>query len=1198
MADNKDINKIREAFEAIRDERVKHANTARRIGNAFLSLLDYASSSDNDKLSAIDDDTAHGLITFLKGIKIGKLFSFSKEGDIIAHSITADGFSEAGQKGFCLATKENGGYKLCIDEIQAWGLATVGALHVKGTARFDDTLGSPDFVSGFLDGKGWRLKNEPIINAAGVQENKYNLELDNLIVRGTMRIFEMIVSQLLGENDNRIFTAMLEVDHYDPESGKVYLDTHEGRMYNPFRPDDYVMVQQYNGTPSAENNHYVTKRYELIVTEVGSEGSGEDMLAWVKFKNFTSSMAGAAPEQLITKRDTFVRVDNLTDPDRKGIIQMMTVGSDTPYMDIIYGLKTDPDNALKGRLGNLQGITHPLFGALSGFGEFLQNLYATGDFVLRRTGESIDTKIQMLQNQFATRFAQTSYEVTEDTNYLHNGQFLTVIGDTDGQLIDGWDIEATDETQFWVDANGLPVMVNGAATVSGNHRVSIDNNEGRNMLHIQDSGITQSNDLIRKPGTHKEYTQPSAEEGEDGMMATGDGYQDVQDTLYVSARIYAKTAGTLTFGFEGCKAVAGKTNDLTAQAISVPYSAEWQTVQLQGKWNGTGDFVLRYTGDIYISLLTVTDEPLDNLSKTVSTQILQTASNIKLLGQNIDKVNKTATQLGIELDAEKKAIRLYVDEKDEANRTDTAASIEVAVGNITASVDKKLKDQYDNITEEYSSKIEIQAGRIDLINTWRDETDTKLSGIYTDIDSITAKVESVTETANGTKTALAQLQITVDGINTAVGKAATKDELLNAESTLRDEISDNYKDVTQSIANAKDDAKDYADGIGDGIRKDYAATISLVQQTADSWSVAAGAFDDDGHLVECSGMTVGTYFASLFAKKINMDSDGNVTNISKSGLLVTADRTALESKISTVDGKIISKATIETMISDGISSATITADQINLNGVVTANSNFKINTDGSMEALAGRIAGFTISGTGLTNTPFTNDAYIIFRNDAHKCFAGIGGNVLPATSGQRAVARFENEDASDWWSLGYNIAAILSAKNGAYNFAFTGAGNGVLDGWIGGYKYSRFTINTKDTIHNGYTPVSANNVWFIYSYVDNSGICLPKLADVKSALCIGDKNSFAIRYTVIAEPGSKNFKVYGRNKLQDSSKAYPWNNDEIPLILNENAGNTDYVEMGEGDSLEVMLTYRYNVTGTSVDGYTTKYTARLINHTY
>lgn len=1004
MAENKDINKIREAFEGIRDERVKHANTASRIGNAFLSLLDYASSADNDKLSAINDDTAHGLITFLKGIKIGNLFSFSKEGDIIAHSIATDDYSEAGQKGFCLATKENGGYKLCIEEILAWGLATVSALHVKGAARFDDTIGSPDFVSGFLDGKGWRLANNPTTNAAGVQENKYNLELDNLIVRGTMRIFEMIVSQLLGENDNRIFTAMLEVDHYNPETGRVYLDTHEGRMYNPFRKDDYIMVQQYNGMPSTENNHYVTKRYELIVTEVGSEGSGEDMLAWVKFKNFTSSMEGATAEQLITKRDTFVRVDNLTDPDRKGIIQMMTVGSDTPYMDIIYGLKTDPDNALKGRLGNLRGITHPLFGALSGFGEFLQNLYATGDFVLRRTGESIDTKIQMLQNQFATRFAQTSYEATEENNYLHNGQFLTAIGYNDEQLIDGWTIDDTDESQFWVDANGLPVMVNGAATVSGNHRVSIDNNEGRNMLHIQDSGVKQSNDLIRKPGTHKEYTQPSAEKGEDGMNTTGDSYTEVQNTLYISARIYAKTAGTLTFGFEGCKAVEGKTNDLSAQSVSVPYSVEWQTVELNGKWNGTGDFVLRYTGDIYVALLTITDEPLDNLSKTVSTQILQTAKNIKLLGQNIDKVNGTTTQLGIELDAEKEAIRLYVDKR------------------------------YGELNTTLSSRIEIEADRIDLINTRQDSTNEKISGIYTDIDSITARVESVTNTANGTKAALAELKITVNGINTTVGKAATKDELNAAKNTLQGTMSDNYNALNSSVA----EARRHADSVGSDIRNDYGPTISLVSQNADSWSSAVARFDANGKLKDTSYLITTADYNALMSERFN--ADGTLKN--KGGLLVTADYNALTTKIEGVDGKILSEATIKTMIANGISSATITADQINLNGVVTANSNFKINKDGSMEAMAGKIAGMQISGDGLTNEGFDNDAYIVLRNDTHKVFAGIGGNVLPASTGTRAVARFTNEESGRYYG-DINYALFCGAKGAATNVA--------LDMTLGGY---------------------------------------------------------------------------------------------------------------------------------------------------
>lgn len=1027
MAENKDISKIREAFEGIRDERVKHANTASRIGNAFLSLLDYASSADNDKLSAINDDTAHGLITFLKGIKIGNLFSFSKEGDIIAHSIATDDYSEAGQKGFCLATKENGGYKLCIEEILAWGLATVSALHVKGAARFDDTIGSPDFVSGFLDGKGWRLANNPTTNAAGVQENKYNLELDNLIVRGTMRIFEMIVSQLLGENDNRIFTAMLEVDHYNPETGRVYLDTHEGRMYNPFRKDDYIMVQQYNGMPSTENNHYVTKRYELIVTEVGSEGSGEDMLAWVKFKNFTSSMEGATAEQLITKRDTFVRVDNLTDPDRKGIIQMMTVGSDTPYMDIIYGLKTDPDNALKGRLGNLRGITHPLFGALSGFGEFLQNLYATGDMILRRTGESVDTKFQMLKNQFATRFAQTTYELTNEDNYIHNGTFLAAIGATEDSLtIDGWSIDDSDETAIWI-LNGAPVMVNGQITTSGNRRILIEETEGRNMLRIINCGLTQANALIRQPGTHKEYTKPSETKNEDEMGTTGDGFTEVQDTLYINARVYAKTAGTMTIGFSPATEVGGKKNELAAQSIKIAYSGEWQFVKLEGKWNGKGNFVLRYTGDMLVSFLAVTDKPIDNLQKTVSTQIIQTATNIKLLGENIDKVNGKTTQLGIELDAEKEAIRLYVDTKDEALKTDYTSQISITKKNILLEVTEKN----NALNEELSSKINTEAGRIDLINSRQTDTESKISSIETSIDDIKLEVSEVKNTANDTSAALANLTITVDGINTAVGKAATKDELEANVNTLNDTMSNlrtgeyyeqesnpwqkwtpagteykhngaiwkytgkddgwlikghiyRYKCYKDSTVNSK-----YA---WEDVTKTENATTTVIQK-ADSWTEAAGRFDGNGKLKDTSYLMTTADKNELVSTYFN--DDGSIKNTA--GLVTTSAYAGLFLQAMQDNGVMTSAdmSLYVTKDSGGyITNAKIKADRIILEGAITANETFKIDTDGYMQASGGTIGGFeigsnhigtakkTTSGSGGTDIGYGTEGLMSLYNDS------------------------------------------------------------------------------------------------------------------------------------------------------------------------------------------------------------------------
>ena len=241
-----------------------------------------------------------------------------------------------------------------------------------------------------------------------------------------------------------------------------------------------------------------------------------------------------------------------------------------------------------------------------------------------------------------------------------------------------------------------------------------------------------------------------------------------------------------------------------------------------------------------------------------------------------------------------------------------------------------------------------------------------------------------------------------------------------------------------------------------------------------------------------------------------------------------------------------------------------------------------------------KIAGFSVRGNGLTNTPFNNDAYVIFRNDAHKCFAGIGGNVLPTSSGLRAVARFENEDTSDWWGLGRNVAMLLSAKNGTYNHAFLGDGNGTLNGWIEGYKYSKFTLSSANTIYNGYSNLKDNNRWVIYSSVDNSGITLPKLSEVRNALGIGTSTKFCVEFTVISDLDSKDFDIYGRNSKKSSDGTYPWNTSEYPNLVHWDNGHWDSVAMGAGDSLTVLLIYDSSKGG-SKGGYPLTYTARIIN---
>ena len=241
-----------------------------------------------------------------------------------------------------------------------------------------------------------------------------------------------------------------------------------------------------------------------------------------------------------------------------------------------------------------------------------------------------------------------------------------------------------------------------------------------------------------------------------------------------------------------------------------------------------------------------------------------------------------------------------------------------------------------------------------------------------------------------------------------------------------------------------------------------------------------------------------------------------------------------------------------------------------------------------------KIAGFSVSGNGLTNTPFNNDAYVIFRNDTHKCFAGIGGNVLPTSSGLRAVARFENEDTSDWWGLGRNVAMLLSAKNGTYNHAFLGDGNGTLNGWIDGYKYSKFTLSSANTIYNGYSNLKDNNRWVIYSSVDNSGITLPKLSEVRDALGIGTSTKFCVEFTVISDLDSKDFDIYGRNSKKSSDGTYPWNTSEYPNLVHWDNDHWDSLAMGAGDSLTVLLIYDSSKGG-SKGGYPLTYTARVIN---
>ena len=221
-----------------RDVRLKWKRNFERVNVALKSLLDMLP----DLVKRMDvfirkdrEDKTEHLVRFFNGLEYG-LYA---------------------------GNAENGG-KLHSD-----GMAELGKLLVNGESSFKGNMSSEAFVSGFTAGHGWSIQMKNYLNAAGVQEQRSVMEVDDLTVRGTIRVFEFIVSQLLGENDNRIFTGMMEVDHYDASSKRVYISTQCGKLYNSFRTGDILIVQQFGGLHSDENKGYITKQYELLVTKSG-----------------------------------------------------------------------------------------------------------------------------------------------------------------------------------------------------------------------------------------------------------------------------------------------------------------------------------------------------------------------------------------------------------------------------------------------------------------------------------------------------------------------------------------------------------------------------------------------------------------------------------------------------------------------------------------------------------------------------------------------------------------------------------------------------------------------------------------------------------------------------------------------------------------------------------------------------------------
>lgn len=223
---------------------------------------------------------------------------------------------------------------------------------------------------------------------------------------------------------------------------------------------------------------------------------------------------------------------------------------------------------------------------------------------------------------------------------------------------------------------------------------------------------------------------------------------------------------------------------------------------------------------------------------------------------------------------------------------------------------------------------------------------------------------------------------------------------------------------------------------------------------------------------------------------------------------------------------------------------------------------------GGFEIASGRIGVATSSGatSGNSGLSILQD-FIKFSNSY--CWASIGVNVLPSSTGIIGVGRFTNSTPN---SYGTNYGLLINVSGAQQNIGIVSNGAVVCNSYITDYGISKLTPSANTCFVPG-DKTKPNLFKLLVSFVnDNAGVGLPTRTSVCSVLGISSSTAFAVRITIICDrSSSKTGYVCGRNTFVGNGTM---NSNYYPYMLNQNADNqTGKWHMARGDTREFMLVW-------------------------
>ena len=270
------------------------------------------------------------------------------------------------------------------------------------SAVIQEFITSPTFVPGFL-GEGFKI---------WVENGNWHIECDNLTVRQTMNIFELLIQKIRSVNGALVVSQSNGKIKSVSEDETNYVITMEEEG-ETFQPNDLVRCQVWTGSK--------TKFYWVEVASV----SGNSIT--VKKSEFT---AGNKPE----KGDEVVQMGNTQNAQRQALIYITAQESGHPYIEILNGVKTKSlsgtNRTRLGDLSNIQDSAFPEGQQPSGSGLYCDNAFLRGIFLLRN-GKSVEDEVNQAKQDAANaateaeRAQQTAQEAKDRLNKWADDGFIS-----------------------------------------------------------------------------------------------------------------------------------------------------------------------------------------------------------------------------------------------------------------------------------------------------------------------------------------------------------------------------------------------------------------------------------------------------------------------------------------------------------------------------------------------------------------------------------------------------------------------------------------------------------------------------------------------------------------------------------------------------------------------------------------------------